>query len=140
MALHDYGELLPRLDAAQIDKTPLQVIADKIPTLGELVVEISKNDLTIRKGMGCLVIKNLFLAPDRYYFAFEKNRYRQGDILQWQGEPYVGKQQIYDGEKDIQFEPNQGVSANLDRHQPKYTLSFASWIHFSGVPLNPTDG
>lgn len=60
-------------------------------------------------------------CPRPIFFAFEKNRYRQGDILQSQCEPHVGKQQIYDGEKDIQFEPKQGVSVNLDRHQPKYT-------------------
>ena len=42
------------------------------PSFGELVVEISKNDLTIRKGMGCLVIKNLFLAPDRYFLRSKR--------------------------------------------------------------------
>lgn len=125
---------------AQDGKTPLQVIADKIPTLGELVAEIRKNDLNIRNGMGYLVIKNQFLAPDRYFFAFDRNQFRQDDILQWQGKPHVGKQQIFDGEKGILFEPNQGVNVNFGQHESKYTLSLASWIHFSGVPLNPTDG
>lgn len=116
---------------AQDDKTPPQVNADKLPTLGELVEEIRKHDEKIRNGMGYLVIKNQFIAPDRYFFAFDKNRIRQDDILQWQGEPHVSKQQIYDGENDILFEPNQGVSINLDFHEPKYTLSLASWIHFT---------
>lgn len=52
----------------------------------------------------------------RIFFGFDKNRFRQDDILQRQGEPHIGKKRIYDGEKDILFEPNQGVSINFDYH------------------------
>lgn len=73
----------------------------------------------IRNGMGYLVIKNQFLAPDRIFFAFDKNRFRQDDVLRWQGEPHVSKRQIYDGEKHVLFEPNQGVSVNLGHQELK---------------------
>ena len=58
-------------------------------------------------------MKNQFLAPDGIFFGFDKNRFRQDDILQWQGEPHIGKQQIHDREKDILFETKQGVRVNL---------------------------
>ena len=87
-----------------------------------------------------MVIKHQFLALDRNFFGFDKNRFRQDDILLWQGEPHVSKRQIYDGEKHVLFEPNQGVRVNLGHREPKYTLSLASWVDLSGVPFNPTDG
>ena len=63
--------------------------------------------------MSYLVIKNQLLASDRYFLAFDKNRFRQDDFLQWEGKLRVSKQRIFDGEKGILFTPTQGVSINL---------------------------
>ena len=126
---------------AQNGKAPLQVDSDELPTLGELVTEIRKNDAKIRNGMGYLVVKNQLLAPDRYFLAFDGNRFRQDDILQQGGKSHVSEQRIFDGEKNILFTPPQGVSVNLGHHGTSHTLlSLASLIHFTwGMHLYSDD-
>ena len=116
---------------AESDKMLPQVDSDELPTLGELVTEIWKNDAKIRNGMSYLVIKNQLLASDRYFLAFDKNRFRQDDFLQWEGKLRVSKQRIFDGEKGILFTPTQGVSINLGCLESEYALPLASWIHFT---------
>ena len=56
-----------------------KLILTNFRRLGELVTEIRKNDAKIRNGMSYLVIKNQLLASDRYFLAFDKNRFRQDD-------------------------------------------------------------
>ena len=126
---------------AQNGKAPLQVDSDELPTLGELVTEIRKNDAKIRNGMGYLVIKNRLLAPDRYFLAFDGNRFRQDDLLQQKGKAHVSEQRIFDGEKNILFTPSHGVSINLGHHGSAHTLlSLASLIHFTwGMHLYSDD-
>ena len=126
---------------AQNGKAPLQVDSNELPTLGELVTEIQKNDAKIRNGMGYLVIKNRLLAPDRYFLAFDEKRFRQDDILQQAGKSHISEQRIFDGEKNILFRPPKGVSVNLGHYGSAHTLlSLSSLIHFTwGMHLYSDD-
>lgn len=73
----------------------------------------AKAEESYQKWDGLFSNQESVSCPRRIFFAFDKNRFRQDDILQRQGEPHIGKQQIHDMEKDILFETKQGVRVNL---------------------------
>ncbi|MFQ6041244.1 MAG: RNA polymerase sigma factor [Candidatus Poribacteria bacterium] len=95
-----------------------QTDSEKLPTPGELVAEIKRNDAKVRNGMGYLVIQRQAQDWDfKYFYAFDGERLRQDEILKVQGREKTYGQTIFDGEKLIK-KPEVGKVVYIDFYKP----------------------